>query len=233
MARERLTGEDAKLAKGSLSTATADTVAGTSDGEDITTEGWYLVNSVNYSTDVTTGLPTTNLKAGHLCYLTTSDTITESSSGSTNEDNVTRLIAEDLCDIYSWSLSASRSEFDVTTFCDETMSYEYGKTDLTGSLSGIRRIGITDVDGGVINNFYDVISVATGGTHSVYDDDNSEIYLQLYEQKEQTAGETESFFFVKAKIGSYEPTADLGSRQEFTANFRVTGGIPALYQRSH
>jgi hypothetical protein len=112
------------------------------------------------------------------------------------------------------------------------MVYEYGKTDLTGSFSGIRKLSVTDQDGGVINNFYDIVSFSTDNTLTYNGVDNDEAYYALYEQKNTDSGETESFFFVKAKVGSYEPTADLGSRQEYTANYRIAGGSkPALYQR--
>lgn len=231
MAQERWTGENAKVSTVELETTGQ--IEGSTDGVAITTAGWYYIDSINYSTGgITTGL-STKLIANHLHYLTTADSMTQSSAASTSQDVVTPMDFTVLTDVYSYSLSASRSEFDVTTLDDDFMVYEYGKTDLTGSLSGIRRLSVTDKDGGIINNFYDIVHFSTDNTLSYRTVDNDEKYFALYEQKDTSALETESFYFVKAKVGSYEPTADLGSRQEYTANFRVAGGDkPALYQRT-
>lgn len=233
MARTALSGEYGKLMWAEASTNEAE---GTTGGTALSTAGWYLITQINTSTDgVGTGL-STDWDEGDLIYATTTGiwSLTASSDGSTNLDKVKRLIETEMADVEGWSVDASKEEFEVTSLSDTVRKYLTGKTDLSGTINGIRKIGYSDGNDGLINKFWKIRTATTGNDYTNYDANDDDVYLRAYTQKSTVAGETEEFYFMKVKLTSFNAGAQVGSRQEFTSNFRVSGeGEPALYQRSH
>jgi hypothetical protein len=233
MARTALSGEYGKLMYGDAST---DEAVGTTGGTALSTAGWYLITQINMSTTgVGTGF-STDWDEGDLIYATTTGvwSLTASSAGSTELDKAKRLIETELADIEGWSVDASRDEFEVTSLSDQVKKYLSGKVDLSGTLNGIRKIGYSDGEDGIINKFWKIVKISTSSTRNVYDSNDDPVYVRAYTQKSTAAGETEEFYFMKVQLNSFNAGAQVGSRQEFTSNFRVSGeGEPALYQRSH
>jgi hypothetical protein len=233
MSRTALSGEYGKLMYGEPSTNEAE---GTTGGTALSTAGWYLITQINDSTSgVGTGL-STSWSTGDLIYASTTGiwSLTASSASSTNLDKVKRLVETELADIEGWSVDASREEFEVTSLSDTVKKYLSGKVDLSGSLNGIRKIGYSDGENGIVNKFWKIVKISTGSTHTVYEANDDPVYVRAYTQKSTEAGETEEFYFMKVQLNSFNSGAQVGSRQEFTSNFRISGdGEPALYQKSH
>ncbi len=140
---------------------------------------------------------------------------------SSSGDVVKPLTLTNQCDISSWSMEFSKDEVEVTTLCSDYKEYLDGRTDTTGSAEGIYTIGLTDVNGGLANKFYDIVRQAGAGGAVVIDKiDYSPIVAILYLQKDQTAGETEQFFIVPASVTSFSNGVTVADAQTFSSSFR-------------
>ena len=142
---------------------------------------------------------------------------------SASGDVVYELAETDACDISGWSLDFSRSEIDSTTLCDDVRKYVGGMTDITGNISGIYKMGITDLDGGWANKFVDVVSQAdNGGTVTVDRIDNSAIVLILYLNDDTATGETETFYVAPVTLISFSSGVSVGENSPFESSLRIS-----------
>jgi hypothetical protein len=225
--KKRLTSENAKLAKITPGTAydgdgvdTLDELAGgaAASGEG---EGWYMIVTMAASS----GIPS-ELAANKLWW---DDGTTVLETG----DSVQPIDATTLSDIQSFSFEFSTDEIEVTTLSDEFKVYELGKTDMTGSLEGVMEIGTTDVDGGVLNSFIDVIRQASDGTITYDPKDNSPLFIFAYIRKNPKAGQQEGFVFMQVSLLGANVQASGADKQGYTSNVRLAPGDyePTLYLR--
>lgn len=138
-------------------------------------------------------------------------------------DDVLPFTFEKLCDVQSATIDLAADELEVTTLCDEVKKYIKGRTDLTGSLTGITKLGITDQDGWVINNFVKKIVQSDDlSTVTISEVDGGTIYLQLEINKKSTDGEPEAFYLMPVTLTSVSQGVPIGSAQTFESAFRVT-----------
>lgn len=136
-------------------------------------------------------------------------------------DKVKPLAETDQCDVQNWGLEFSRDEIEVTTLCDNNKVYLGGKSDITGSLAGVFKIGTTDADGGFLNNFISIITDSIGSSATINDIDQSDIYVELVKQKSETSGDIFEMYYAPIVITSFSDGAEEGSAQSFSANFRT------------
>jgi hypothetical protein len=204
MARDRLIGNYGKVAKGTLGTAIT---TGT-----LTAGQLYIAKVV----DAATALPT-GIEAGYPFTADGTEDITSTT------DEAYPLTLTDQCDVQNWSLEFSANEVDVTTLCDQSKVYEKGRVDPSGNIEGVFTLGITDQDGGFANNFVDIVSQADdGGAITINKIDDSSIYLILYKQKDDSSGETETFYIVPSVVLSFSDNVTDGEAQSFSSSFRPT-----------
>ena len=202
MAREKLVGFYGKLAIA----ATSDIATGT-----LVADTKYIVKTIGGSSTLPTGVA-----VGRSFIADGTEDIT--SSG----DEVILLTESDSCDISTWGLDFSKAEIDVTTLCNQQNEYLGGRTDVTGTIEGIYKIGTTDVNGGFANNFFDIVRQAgTGGTVTVDTIDDSQIVLILYKQKDTSIGETEQAYVTPVTITSFSDSVSGADAQAFTSGFRI------------
>ena len=140
----------------------------------------------------------------------------------TSGDVVKAITFSDLCDIQTWSLDFSKAEIDVTTLCDDQNKYLAGRTDVTGSAEGVYTIGITDVAGGFMNGFIDIVRQQdSGGAVSIDTLNDDPIVAILYKQKDGSSGETEAFYVAPATITSFSDSVSGADAQAFSSSFRI------------
>lgn len=141
---------------------------------------------------------------------------------SASGDVVIKLTETDKCDISEWSIDLSKAEIDVSTLCDEISKYLTGRPDLSGSLTGIYKIGTTDVADGILNAFIDIVSQAgNGGAVTVNQQGDGQLVLMLYKQKDTTSGETEQVYIAPVSLTTYNDTVSGADAQGFTSGFRI------------
>ena len=137
-------------------------------------------------------------------------------------DEVILLTESDKCDVTQWAFDQTKPEIDVSTLCDETNKYLAGRPDLSGTLEGIYKIGVTDEDDGILNSFVDIVRQAgPGGAVTIDQAGDGQLVLLLYKQKDTTAGETEQVYVAPVTITSYSDTVSGQDAQAFTSAFRI------------
>jgi len=141
------------------------------------------------------------------------------------------LSESDQCDVQSWSLDFSRDSVEVTTLCDDNKVYLAGKADITGSINGVFKIGTTDADGGFLNSFIDIYTDSIGSSATINAIDQSDIYVELVKQKSETTGDIFEMYYAPVVITSFSDSAEEGSAQSFSANFRIADDLK-LYRRT-
>lgn len=204
MAREELVGFYGKLAQA----ATSEISTGT-----LTANTKYIVKTIGSGPST---IPS-GVEVGKAFVADGTEDIT--SSG----DVVIELTETDKCDITQWAFDLTKPEIDVSTLCDEVSKYLAGRPDLSGTLEGIYKIGVTDADDGILNSFVDIARQATGpgGTVVVDQAGDGQLILLLYKQKDTTSGETEQVYVAPVTITSYSDTVSGQDAQAFTSAFRI------------
>lgn len=180
---------------------------------------WYLITAVDASSSFGA-----NAEVG---YLIRGDGVITL----TGDDKAKPLTLTELCDIQNWSLDFSKDEIEVTVLCDDQKKYLPGKSDVTGSSTGVYTIGVTDLDDGIQNAFVDIVRAS--GTYDIDKINDSAIYAQLVTQEDTTAGETEQFYFAPITFSTFSQGATVGEAQTFDAAFRIapdtTNGVKLAY----
>ncbi len=181
--------------------------------------------------DASTPLPTGFYVVKALAGSSTLPTNSEVGSYFFGDSTITPAIGDDvlpitftkLCDVQGATFSLATDELEVTTLCDEVKKYALGRTDLTGTINGITKIGITDQAGNIINKFIKIITQTDDLTSvTINEIDNSPLFLQLEINKESTTGENTAFYLLPVVLSSLEQGVAQGAAQTFTSSYRVT-----------
>ena len=140
----------------------------------------------------------------------------------TSGDVVIELLETDKCDVSQWGIELSKPELNASTLCDEVNKYLTGRPDLSGSLEGNYKIGVTDTDDGVLNAFIDIVRQAgPGGAVTVDQSTDGQLVVLLYKQKRTDAGDVEQAYVAPITITSYSDTINGEEIQGFSSGFRV------------
>jgi hypothetical protein len=221
----KLTGSDGLIYKGTLGTEV------TGDGI-VILNGLYLVTAVSGTTGWPTavGAGSTAITAGRIIKAVTADAIKPKVG-----DKYKPITLAQMCDITSFTMPFSAAEIDVTTFCDDIMTYEVGKVDMQGTLNGITTIGTTTDPGGFINQFIDVIKQDHNTTYEVYESSSSVLFGYFVINKNTAKGDTLAVF---APINVFGASlgGEMSGAQSFDSSFRLAsyaGILPALYRFSN
>lgn len=217
-AKTRLKGDYGKITTMTLGTEVSASTT-------LTEDTWYLVTAIDSSSS---GFPS----GATVGYLILSDG-TETLAG---DDKAKAVTFTDKCDIQSWKLDFSKDDIDVTTLCDNSKTYLPGDTDITGSATGVYKIGTTDEVGGIQNAFVDIVQAS--GTYAVNTINDDQIYLKLVTQEDTDNGETEQFYIMPVTFNTFNQGATRGEAQTFEAGFRlapddVNGVKFAYYSYTH
>lgn len=204
MARERLVGDYGKYAQATIGSEVS---TGT-----LTENALYVVVTVGGSSTLPPGV-----EAKYVFMADGTEDITASG------DVVREFTIVDDCSMQGWSLSFTKDEGDVTTFCDNIKKYLVGKSDATGTANGVTTIGNTDADGGLANRFIDIVRQAGPGASVTIDKvDDAAVYAFLYTQDDNSSGETEQYYLVPVSITSFNAGATVGAEgQTFDSGFRI------------
>lgn len=213
MARETLIGDFGSFVDVSLG---PELVA----SETLVDTEWYLVTGI----DATSSGFDANAEVG---YLFRSDG-TETLAGT---DTCKLLTMTTLCDIQNWKLDFAKDDIEVTTLCDDQKKYLPAKSDVSGTSTGVFKIGITDAVGGIQNAFVDMVQAS--GTYTVNKLNDGSNYVKLVTQESTNSGESEQFYFAPITFSTFSQGATSGEAQTYEAAFKVapddTNGVKLAY----
>lgn len=213
---QRLVGNDGKII-GAVKGAEV-----TGDGIASVPEGRHIITAI----DASTGYPSNSgatgaadIEVGYIFEVRSGDTPIVPETG----DKYVPLTETDLCDINAWSLEFASDEIEVTTFCDDTKVYEVGKTDATGSVSGIVTIGLTDSveEFGLARRFMDIIRQDGGDTIDLYQALQQVVLVELVSNQRDSKGDFIEYF-APANLFGFSLTASTGAEaQTFESPLRI------------
>lgn len=195
-------------------------------GDDVTgtipADGWYRIKA---KATVGSELPAA-LEIGDLYYME-EDALLETG------DVVEPLVTTKLCDIEEANYEVTQNEIDVTTICDQFSRYRGGRMDLSGSISGVFTLGVTDAAGGIQNKFFRQIEQAANGSVTVSEADGAPIWLLVKLQEQKHGIPVEAFVWMQVVLLGFGAGVGGNDKQSFSSNFRISGesGEPTYYKR--
>ncbi len=139
---------------------------------------------------------------------------------------------ESVADCSSFSFDISSDEIEVSVLLDSVKKYRKGRSDMSGTISGINFISIMKQSGSILNRFLRVVS---GDSQSIIpavmnNVDNSAYYIRaLLQDDVTTVGESQVFLFGQVELFGYKLGADVGSAQTWESGCRFNGNDPIVY----
>lgn len=200
--RKRLTGRNGKVyqaTKGEIITG---------NGETTLTKGNFYVPLTIASTG--SGFPA-NAKVGIVL-------IGDGTSAPAATETYIELTLTAQCDIRSGSVEFSNEEIDITTLCDDIMTYAPGFTDATGSLEGITTLNLSEP---MIAKFVTVQQQSSTGAITVIEKNDDPLILVLNINKTDSSDADYAAFFAPVTLNGYNLGVQINEAQTFTSNFRI------------
>lgn len=122
------------------------------------------------------------------------------------------------CDVKSAGVEFEKDEIDITTLCDDIMTYAAGFTDATGTIEGITTLNLSEP---FIAKFIPVqVQSSTGAiTTTAQNDDTVLLVIEL--NKIDNTDANRALFIAPITINSYNIEATINEAQTYTSNFRI------------
>lgn len=122
------------------------------------------------------------------------------------------------CDVKSAGVEFEKDQIDITTLCDDIMTYAAGFTDATGTIEGITTLNLSEP---FIAKFVPVqIQSSTGAiTTTAQNDDTILLVIEL--NKIDNTEANRALFIAPITINSYNIEATINEAQTYTSGFRI------------
>ena len=199
---KRLTGRDGKVYQAAKSAVI------TGNGTTKLTKGTFYVPITIAATS--SGFPT-NAQIGVPFVAAGTETPTAN-------DTYISLTLNSQCDITSAGVEFEKDEIDITTLCDDIMTYAAGFTDATGTIEGITTLNLSEP---FIAKFVTVqVQSSTGAiTTTAQNDDTILLVIEL--NKIDSSDANRALFIAPITINSYNIEATINEAQTYTSGFRI------------
>lgn len=199
---KRLTGRDGKVYQAAKSAVI------TGDGSTVLAKGTFYVPLTIASAD--SGFPA-NAQVG-IPFV--GDGVSTPETG----DTYISLTLSSQCDVTSAGVEFEKDEIDITTLCDDIMTYAAGFTDATGTIEGITTLGLSEP---FIAKFVPVqVQSSTGAiTTTAQNDDTVLLVIEL--NKIDNTDANRALFIAPITINSYNIEATINEAQTYTSGFRI------------
>lgn len=198
---KRLTGRDGKVYQAEKSA----TITG--DGATVLTKGTFYVP---LTIAASSGFPA-NAKVGV-------PLVGDGVSAPKATETYISLTLKSQCDVTSAGVEFEKDEIDITTLCDDIMTYAAGFTDATGTIEGITTLNLSEP---FIAKFVQVqIQDSTGAiTATPQNDDTVLLVIEL--NKIDNSDANRALFIAPITINSYNIEATINEAQTYTSGFRI------------
>ncbi len=211
---KRLTGRDGKVYQAAKSAVV------TGDGTTTLTKGTFYVPLT--ITTASSGFPT-NAQVGV-------PFVAAGTEAPAADETYISLTLNSQCDVTSAGVEFEKDEIDITTLCDDIMTYAAGFTDATGTIEGITTLNLSEP---FIAKFVTVqVQDETGAiTTTAQNDDTILLVIEL--NKIDNSDANRALFIAPITINSYNIEATINEAQTYTSGFRIAqdNGIkPALLE---
>jgi hypothetical protein len=141
---------------------------------------------------------------------------------------MTETLIED-CSSFSFELNAD--EIEVTVLKDQVKKYRKGKSDMSGTITGINFISEMRKAGSVLNRFLKVVTGKSLHTAKpvVNDIESGDFYIKAYLNDETAVGETQAFLFGQVELFGYSLGAETANAQSWSSGVRFIGADPVIW----
>lgn len=136
-------------------------------------------------------------------------------------------------DVSEFSFDISAPEIEVTTLSDDATKFRKGKTDVSGSISGINFISEMKKAGSFLNRFMKTVVTTVSGA-AVSPISSTNLVGVFYLQKDiTTSGETQAVMIVEVETFGYRLGAAVADAQTWESGLRLTGNDPIVFFRAN
>lgn len=132
----------------------------------------------------------------------------------------------------SWAMTVSSDETETTVLKDTVKKYRKGKTDVSGTITGIMTTDDLKTAGSITNRFFKVITVTSGvalTNADIHGIDKSDYFIKAYLNDSDISGDTQAFLLAQIELLGSNLGAEMGSAQEWSSDIRMVGNDPVLY----
>lgn len=199
---KRLTGRDGKVYLATLSELI------TGNGTTKLTKGEFYVPAA--IAESSSGLPA-NCQVGV-------PFVGDGVSVPTSDDKYYSITLTAQCDITSAGVEFEKDEIDITTLCDDIMTYAAGFTDATGTIEGITTLGKSEP---FIAKFVPVQSQSSTGAITTTAQNDDTVLLVIELNKIDNTDANRALFVAPITINSYNIEATINEAQTYTSGFRI------------
>ena len=199
---KRLTGRDGKVYQAVKSAEI------TGNGTTKLTKGEFYIPTVIASTS--SGFPA-NAQVGVVL-------VGDGTSAPVATEKYISLTLNSQCDVTSAGVEFEKDEIDITTLCDDIMTYAAGFTDATGTIEGITTLNLSEP---FIAKFVPVQVQNSTGVITVTNQNDDTVLLVIELNKIDNSDASRALFIAPITINSYNIEATINEAQTYTSGFRI------------
>ncbi len=167
-----------------------------------------------------------DLAIGEFYFNTTTAALTLSGG-----DTISPLTITPMLDINGWDLKLTATEVDVTVLKDKYKKYRKGKLDAEGTVAFVWIKGITDLAGGIANDFFDIAVIDATGNATVTRKNTDPTYLLGYLDVETASGKVASATLFQVEFFDFTVNVKDNEASNQSPKFRLAGDAdPILYR---
>jgi len=147
-------------------------------------------------------------------------------------DNVYPVTETLITDCKSWTMTVSADSIEVTVLKDTVKKYRKGKPDVSGTITGIVTTDQLKTSGSIHNRFIKVVNLTEGvapADANIFPIDKSDYFLKAYLNEDDLAGNVQAFILAQIDPLGTNWGADIGSAQEWSADFKFDGADPVMF----
>jgi len=146
-------------------------------------------------------------------------------------DTATELEETNMLDLTSWGLTIQADEVPVTVLADVYKKYRKGKKDANGTASFQFIKGITDLPGGLANQFFKIVEVDGNGAVTVSPITTDSMYLIGYVCEETDVDETSTLTVLQVEFFNFDLPMNTSEAVTMEVPFRLVGNVdPIMYR---
>ena len=136
-----------------------------------------------------------------------------------------------MIDLTSWGLTLQADEVQVTVLSDVYKKYRKGKKDANGTASFQFIKGITDLPGGLANQFFKIAEIDGDGVVEVTPISDDPVFLIGYVADEDDAEATSTLTIMQVEFFNFELNMGISEAATMDVPFRLVGDVdPILYR---
>jgi hypothetical protein len=136
-----------------------------------------------------------------------------------------------MVDLSGWSIEIAADEIDTTVLSDNFKKYRKGKKDANGSAKFVYIKGVTDIAGGLAEQFFKIANIDATGDATVSEVNGDPVYLVGYVDQTTGLGNVKLATIMQVEFFNFALPMNMGEAVNIDTPFRLVGDSdPILYR---